>query len=157
MSKGTNRTLLCKCFLNYLYPCRINPRHIKLVIGDHNRKQEERFQETRTIEKVFIRTDFVKRTFNNDIALIKLKREVNSAQNINSWRIENGLNCFQIIFNDDVRPVCLPESDRSYNGHNTTVVGWGKLSEGGNPADVLMEVIVPIITQRKCRKQTRSV
>lgn len=113
----------------------INPRHIKLVIGDHNRKRDEKFQETRTIEKVFIRTDFVKRTFNNDIALIKLKRE--------------------IIFNDDVRPVCLPESDRSYNGHNTTVVGWGKLSEGGNPADVLMEVIVPIITQRKCRKQTR--
>ena len=56
---------------------RINPRHIKLVIGDHNRKQNEKFQETRTIEKVFIRTDFVKRTFNNDIALIKLKREVN--------------------------------------------------------------------------------
>ena len=54
-----------------------------------------------------------------------------------------------------MRPVCLPESDRSYNGHNTTVVGWGKLAEGGNPADVLMEVLVPIITQRKCRKQTR--
>ena len=65
------------------------------------------------------------------------------------------MNSVQIIFNDDVRPVCLPDSDRSYNGHNTTVVGWGKLAEGGNPADVLMEVIVPIITQRKCRKQTR--
>jgi len=113
----------------------INHRHIKLVIGDHDRRQTEQFQETRTIEKVFIRNDFVKRTFNNDIALIKLTRE--------------------IIFNDDIRPVCLPGSDRSYNGHNTTVVGWGKLKEGGNPADVLMEVVVPIITQKKCRKQTR--
>ena len=53
--------------------------------------------------------------------------------------------------------MCLPDSDRSYNGQNTTVVGWGKLREGGNPADVLMEVIVPIITQKKCRKQTRYV
>ena len=51
--------------------------------------------------------------------------------------------------------MCLPGSDRSYNGHNTTVGGWGKLKEGGNPADVLMEVVVPIITQKKCRKQTR--
>ena len=56
---------------------RINPRHIKLVIGDHNRKSNEQHEETRTIEEVFIRRDFVKRTFNNDIALIKLKREVN--------------------------------------------------------------------------------
>ena len=55
-----------------------------------------------------------------------------------------------------MRPVCLPESDRSYNGQNTTVVGWGKLSEGGDPADVLMEVTVPVITQKKCRRHTRS-
>lgn len=46
------------------------------MIGDHDRRQTEQFQETRTIEKVFIRNDFVKRTFNNDIALIKLTREV---------------------------------------------------------------------------------
>ena len=45
--------------------------------------------------------------------------------------------------------------DRSYNGQNTTVVGWGKLSEGGDPADVLMEVTVPVITQKKCRRHTR--
>ena len=51
------------------------------MIGDHNRKDNEQNEETRTIEEVFIRRDFVKRTFNNDIALIKLKREVNRAQN----------------------------------------------------------------------------
>ena len=114
---------------------RINSRHIKLVIGDHDRKKTEQFQEVHTIEKILIRNDFVKRTFNNDIALIKLKRE--------------------IVFNDFVRPVCLPTRDRSYNGQNTTVVGWGKQSEGGLPADVLMEVLVPVITQKKCRRHTR--
>lgn len=113
----------------------INTRHIKLVIGDHDRRKQEPFQEIRTIDKVFIRPDFVKRTFNNDIALVKLNREV--------------------VFNDYIRPVCLPGVDRSYNGHNTTVVGWGKLSEGGKPADILMEVTVPVIKQMKCRKQTR--
>ena len=63
-------------FIHFENICRINHRHIKLVIGDYDRRQTEQFQETRTIEKVFIRNDFVKRTFNNDIALIKLKREV---------------------------------------------------------------------------------
>merc|ERR1712061_130635 len=113
----------------------INPRNIKLVIGDHDRTETEPFQEIRTIERVFIRPDFVKRTFNNDIALIKLNRKLQ--------------------FSDHIRPVCLPKLDRSYNGQNTTVVGWGKLSEGGDPADVLMEVTVPVITQKKCRRHTR--
>jgi len=113
----------------------INSRHIRLIIGDHDRRKTEPHQITRTIAKVFIRDDFVKRTFNNDIALIKLNREIE--------------------FNDFIRPVCLPTLDRSYNGHNTTVVGWGKQTEGGNPADVLMEVLVPVISQKKCRKQTR--
>ena len=77
----------------------------------------------------------MKKTFNNDIALLKLNREV--------------------TFSQYIRPVCLPTTDRSYNGQNTTVVGWGKLGEGGQPADVLMDVIVPIIPQKKCRRETR--
>lgn len=113
----------------------ISERRIKLILGDHDRRSVEEAQETRTIEQVFIMNGFVKKTFNNDIALIKLNREV--------------------IFSQYIRPVCLPTTDRSYNGQNTTVVGWGKLSEGGQPADVLMDVIVPIIPQKKCRKETR--
>ena len=75
---------------------------------------------------MFIRPDFVKRTFNNDIALIKLNREVSQPKTfIFFWY------SFQIVFNDYIRPVCLPDIDRSYNGQNTTVVGWGKLSEVG--------------------------
>ena len=46
------------------------------MIGDHDRRKTEPSQQIRTIDKVYIRHDFVKRTFNNDIALIKLKGEV---------------------------------------------------------------------------------
>jgi len=113
----------------------ISPRRIKLILGDHDRRHTEDAQETLTIDQVFIRPDFVKKTFNNDLALIKLNREVQ--------------------FSPYIRPVCLPTTDRSYNGQNTTVVGWGKLGEGGKPADVLMDVTVPIITQKKCRRETR--
>jgi hypothetical protein len=51
-------------------------RRIKLILGDHDRRHTDPAQETLTIETVFIRPDFVKKTFNNDLALIKLNREV---------------------------------------------------------------------------------
>ena len=34
------------------------------------------------------------------------------------------------------------------------VVGWGKLAEGGVPANILQQVSVPIISQKKCRHST---
>ena len=47
-----------------------------MILGDHDRRNTEAAQITLTIERVFIRQDFVKKTFNNDIALIKLNRDV---------------------------------------------------------------------------------
>ena len=58
---------------------RISTRRIKLILGDHDRRHTEDAQETLTIAQVFIRPDFVKKTFNNDLALIKLNREVRKA------------------------------------------------------------------------------
>jgi len=113
----------------------ISRSRIKLIIGDHDRRINESRQETRYIQQVFIRPDFEKATFNNDIALILMDREVQ--------------------FSNSVRPVCLPNTDRSYNGQDTTVLGWGKLSEGGLPAKLLQEATVPIMTQRKCRHETK--
>jgi hypothetical protein len=55
---------------------RISERRIKLILGDHDRRHTDPAQEKLTIETVFIRPDFVKKTFNNDLALIKLNREV---------------------------------------------------------------------------------
>jgi len=145
----------------------INPDRIRLILGDHDRRRDEAHQQQRLIErvfffspfslffcilciclfvllknnfgvvfliKVFIHPNFVKKTFNNDIALVKMRSEVE--------------------FSDFIRPVCLPSWDRSYNGQNTIVVGWGKLSEGGLPANILQEVSVPIIPQKKCRHNT---
>jgi len=112
----------------------INPDRIRLILGDHDRRRDEAHQQQRLIERVFIHPNFVKKTFNNDIALVKMRSEVE--------------------FSDFIRPVCLPSWDRSYNGQNTIVVGWGKLSEGGLPANILQEVSVPIIPQKKCRHNT---
>jgi len=113
----------------------ISTSRVRLILGDHDRRRNSGNQVTRLIDRVFIHPNFVKKTFNNDIALIKMNRPVE--------------------YSAYIRPVCLPTENRSYNGKNTTVVGWGKMSEGGRPADVLQEVVVPVITQRKCRHETR--
>lgn len=113
----------------------INPKRIKLVIGDHDRRSLSSVQQTRYVGQVHIHPGFEKRTFNNDIALIMMDREVQ--------------------FSGYIRPVCLPDMDRSYNKQETTIVGWGKKSENGHPADILQEVVVPIIPQKKCRHQTK--
>ena len=77
-------------FLEHIY-FRINHGKIRLILGDHDRRHNEAHQELRFIEKVssiksdyiiffqvFINPHFVKKTFNNDIALIKMKSKVSS-------------------------------------------------------------------------------
>lgn len=41
--------------------------------------------------------------------------------------------------------------DREPSGKTGTVVGWGRLSEGGNLADIVQEVQVPILSLAQCR------
>jgi len=40
---------------------------------------------------------------------------------------------------------------REPSGKTGTVVGWGRLSEGGNLADIVQEVQVPILSLAQCR------
>jgi len=40
---------------------------------------------------------------------------------------------------------------REPSGKVGTVVGWGRVSEGGNLADVVQEVQVPILSLAQCR------
>ena len=58
-------------------------------------------------------------SFDYDVALIKLKEP--------------------ITFNNDVRPVCLPTMDFP-PGTNCYVSGWGATREGGNIAQVLIQM-----------------
>lgn len=44
----------------------------------------------------------------------------------------------------------LDNGNHSLPGHNSTVIGWGAISEGGKPSDVLMELNVPVVKQTRC-------
>ena len=78
-----------------------------------------------------MRDDFEVRTYNNDLAPIKMDRPV--------------------VFNDAVRPLCLASTSEDYGGQNADILGWGRLSYEGELPVQLQEATVTILTQDQCR------
>lgn len=73
------------------------------------------------------------RTFDNYIALVHLK--------------------YEVIFNDFMKPACLPTESSSFPPKKMcTVTGFGALQEGGPQTTVLMKADVPIVDNYKCSK-----
>lgn len=87
-------------------------------------------------------------TFADDIALIRLPYKVN--------------------FTNYVRPICLPEFESPRVGKldapsspvtapsKITVIGWGKLRQGGPSADILQELELPIVENPQCIRWYRE-
>ena len=118
-----------------LYRMRTNDK--VLVLGNLYTKSKSQFQQSRRIEKVYMREDFDIRTYDNDIALIKLDKPVE--------------------FNDGIRPICLPDVSEDYAGIDANVIGWGHLEHNGDLPKQLQEVTVPVMSQQKCKYETKFV
>jgi secreted trypsin-like serine protease len=92
--------------------------------------------DTMTIERGVARiqrhNNYSPSNYNNDIALLLLDKPV---------KIEGLL-----------RPVCMPEPGKSWNGLNGIVTGWGATAESGAVSVNLQEVTVPIMSNAECRK-----
>lgn len=77
--------------------------------------------------------NYDKTTYDYDIALLELEREVE--------------------FNDFMKPVCLPRGDINFEaGKMCTVTGFGTIREGGPQATALMKANVPLIAMSECKK-----
>ncbi|KAK2863626.1 hypothetical protein Q5P01_003159 [Channa striata] len=86
------------------------------------------------VSQIFLHPNYVARTGDNDICLLKLSSPV--------------------TFTNYILPVCLAASDSTYHsGTSTWVVGWGFTGIGGlalpNPM-TLREVEVPVVGNRQC-------
>lgn len=67
----------------------------------------------------------------NDIALVRLQREVS--------------------FSDNVKPICLPKGGISFKpGTNCTVTGFGNIIEGGKGSRTLKKTNLPIVDDSTC-------
>ena len=40
--------------------------------------------------------------------------------------------CEHLTWSKEVSPVCLPDKESNYEGHNAIASGWGKLAKNGN-------------------------
>jgi secreted trypsin-like serine protease len=112
---------------------------MRVRLGDWNvREQSEKFpHEDYEIERKEIHPDYKPATFQNDIALVRLKKEV--------------------IYKEHIIPVCLPDFKENFVGKTAAVVGWGRSAHGQivTPS-VLQEVEVQVINSEKCQEWFKS-
>ncbi|KAF2897101.1 hypothetical protein ILUMI_09082, partial [Ignelater luminosus] len=86
-------------------------------------------------ENVVVHSDYKSKTFENDIALIKLATPINFSY-------------------ENAQPICLPMSKTAkydLNNNFAVVTGWG-VTESGFASSELLKVSVPIIPYDQCQK-----
>ncbi|XP_014270367.1 trypsin-1 isoform X1 [Halyomorpha halys] len=111
---------------------RLKRSKIRVILGDHDQYvTTDAPAIMRAVSAIIRHRNFDVNSYNHDIALLKLRKPV--------------------AFSKSIRPVCLPPSDLDPSGKVGTVVGWGRLSEGGSLASEVQEVQVPILTLQQCR------
>merc|ERR1719154_421256 len=99
------------------------------VFGEHNVQKDwetSKPHQTISVSQIIKRSDYNENSINNDIAILKLSRDVE--------------------LNDNVVPACLPSTTSSqYFGKQATVSGWGTTSEGGSVSAFLKRTTVTVV------------
>ncbi|XP_037941498.1 trypsin-1-like [Teleopsis dalmanni] len=105
---------------------------ISVRLLEHDRKMSHFQKIDRNISEIITHPKYSSRTYDNDIAIIKLDTPVEITELLH--------------------PVCMPTPGKSFKGETAIVAGWGALKVGGPTSDTLQEVMVPIMSQDDCRK-----
>ncbi|XP_064471328.1 trypsin-1-like [Ornithodoros turicata] len=107
-------------------------------VGDFARDVKEEGEFDIPADKIIVHRKFNKDTFQNDIALVRLKRPINFRRN------------------PHLVPICLPESGMDFKGTWCMATGWGDLKYRGPSAKKLMEVMLPVWDQGECRNAYKA-
>uniref|UniRef100_W8C9P6 Trypsin-1 n=1 Tax=Ceratitis capitata TaxID=7213 RepID=W8C9P6_CERCA len=109
-----------------------NKRQVTVRLLSHNRTNGRVSTIDRQLDQIFVHDGYSTRNLDNDIALLRFTEPLE--------------------LREPLRPVCLSESEKTYEGELAVVTGWGAVKEGGYIADRLQEVQVPVMSQETCRK-----
>ncbi|XP_067626643.1 trypsin-1-like [Eurosta solidaginis] len=109
-----------------------NRRVVSVRLLSHNRTDGRVSTIDRQLDTIIVHEDYSSRNIDNDIALLRFTKPVK--------------------LSEPLKPVCLAEAGKTYEGEIAVVTGWGSVKEGGYIADSLQEVQVPVMSQEDCRK-----
>ncbi|GFT83460.1 proclotting enzyme [Nephila pilipes] len=111
----------------------VRVKDLKVRLGEYNFNEKHSHQQDIPVAEIKRHALFITLTFQHDIALLKLRRQVEYTKFIGS--------------------ICLPNPGRgSFSDINATVVGWGTVSFGGKASAVLRQVTIPVWDNDDCDK-----
>ncbi|XP_030641070.1 chymotrypsin-like elastase family member 2A [Chanos chanos] len=103
----------------------------RLYLGKQNLKEDEEGSVAIPPEKIIVHEKWNPYNLHNDIALMKLQTSV--------------------TFSDTIQPACLPEAGYILpNNAPCYITGWGRLYTGGPLADILQQVLLPVVDYAIC-------
>ncbi|XP_066501828.1 ST14 transmembrane serine protease matriptase b isoform X1 [Hoplias malabaricus] len=109
------------------------PEQWEAYLGLYTQSESSKWTVQKRIKQIISHPEYDHRTYDNDIALMKLDSAVNLNQNI--W------------------PVCLPAATHEFPaGQEVWITGWGKTREYGSLASVLQKAEVRIINDTVCNQ-----
>jgi len=103
---------------------------VTVAIGEHDIQKDIENHKAQSIkaEKIIVRKDYDANGLKNDIAILRLSKDV--------------------TFNANVVPACLPTNKATtYAGLDAVVSGWGSIAQGGKTSPVLKETTLKILKQ----------
>jgi len=98
------------------------------VVGDWQRSAASTVRQTLDVERITSHPDYNSNTYENDISLVKVTTD--------------------IVFSEDVAPVCAPDPANDYVYYKSQCSGWGSLRSGSYGGSFIMFNLLVTTTLR---------